>query len=62
MKKESQIEFTLDVPEAGRRYFGLGVCASYRAAKSGQIPTVKIGKRLKVPIVQVEALLRGEKP
>ena len=39
MKQEPRV---LSVPEAGRRYFGLGRNASYRAAKRGDIPTIAI--------------------
>jgi excisionase family DNA binding protein len=37
-----------DVPEAGAM-LGLGRNASYRAAKQGDIPTIKIGKLIRVP-------------
>lgn len=42
-----------DVPTAGREFYGLGVSASYLAAKRGDIPTLKIGKKLIVPIAAV---------
>src|SRR5262249_13001858 len=45
---------TLPVPEAGRRYFGLGRNASYAAAKRGDIPTVRVGRLLRAPIVALE--------
>jgi hypothetical protein len=48
---------TLSVPLAGKRYFGLSRGASYAAAANGQIPTIKIGRLLRVPIVAVERLL-----
>lgn len=50
---------TLSVPEAGRRYFDLGVTASYEAAHRGDIPTIKIGKKLRVPIVALERMLQN---
>ena len=40
---------TLTVPEAGRVYFDLGRNASYEAARRGEIPTIKIGRLLRVP-------------
>ena len=49
----------LSVPEAGKR-LGLGRAASYRAAGRGQIPTLRLGKKLVVPTVQFERLLAGE--
>jgi hypothetical protein len=48
---------TLTVPEAGRRYFDLGRNASYEAARRGDIPTIKIGRLLRVPIVVLERKL-----
>ena len=48
---------TMSVPEAGRHYYGIGRDASYQAAKTGQIPVVKIGKLLRVPIVAMERIL-----
>jgi hypothetical protein len=38
---------TMSVPEAGRHYFDLGKNASYAAARRGDIPTVKVGARLR---------------
>jgi hypothetical protein len=48
---------TLTVPEAGRRYFDLGRNASYDAARRGDIPTIRIGRLLRVPVVQMERKL-----
>jgi hypothetical protein len=48
---------TMSVPEAGRQYFGLGRNASYDAAKRGQLPTIKIGRILRVPIVALDRML-----
>ena len=48
---------TLSVPEAGKQYFDLAKNASYAAAKCGQIPVIKIGGRLRVPVVALERLL-----
>ena len=47
----------LSVPEAGRRYFGVGRSASYEAARRKEIPTIKIGRKLLVPIAAVERML-----
>ena len=54
---EKEQEKTLSVPAAGRRYFGLGKNASYEAAKRGEIPVIKIGSRLRVPILALERML-----
>ena len=48
---------TLTVPEAGRRYFDLGRNASYEAARRGDIPTIRIGRLLRVPVVAMERIL-----
>jgi excisionase family DNA binding protein len=44
------------VVEAGR-FLGLGRSASYEAARSGQLPTIKIGGRYKVPKAALQRLL-----
>ncbi|WOH47656.1 DNA-binding protein [Bradyrhizobium sp. sBnM-33] len=48
---------TISVPEAGREYFGLGRNASYAAAERGDIPTIRIGKLLRVPVKAMEERL-----
>jgi hypothetical protein len=53
---------TLSVPEAGRRYFNLGRNASYAAAERGDIPTVRIGKIIRVPVRAVERMLDAATP
>jgi hypothetical protein len=48
---------TMDVPQAGRLYFGLGRNASYDAAKRGQIPIIKIGGRIRAVVPAIERML-----
>jgi hypothetical protein len=48
---------TMTVPEAGRQYFGIARNASYDAAKRGEIPVIKIGSRLRVPVAALERML-----
>ncbi|HXW29764.1 MAG TPA: hypothetical protein VEK55_10395 [Xanthobacteraceae bacterium] len=48
---------TLTVPEAGRRYFDLGRNASYEAARRGDIPTIRVGRLLRVPVIALERKL-----
>jgi hypothetical protein len=48
---------TLTVPEAGRDYYGLGRNAAYAAARRGDIPVIRIGKLLRVPIRAMEQQL-----
>jgi hypothetical protein len=50
---------TLTIPKAGKDYFGLCRNASYAAAKRGDIPTIKIGRLLRVPVVALEAMLKS---
>jgi hypothetical protein len=52
--------WTISVPEAGKRYFGIGRNASYRAADDGTIPTVQVGRLLRVPVRRIERMLDGE--
>jgi helix-turn-helix protein len=48
---------TLTIPEAGKTYFGLSRNGSYAAAKRGELPTIKTGRRLRVPTRAMEAML-----
>jgi excisionase family DNA binding protein len=50
---------TVSVPEAGQE-LGIGRNAAYDAAKRGDIPTIKIGRRLLVPRAALDRLLNGE--
>jgi hypothetical protein len=48
---------TISVPEAGRRYFGLSRNASYTAAARGELPTLRMGRLLRVPVRALERML-----
>ncbi len=48
---------TYTVPEAAEQ-LGIGRSAAYEAARTGQIPTIRIGKRILVPVVALERMLR----
>jgi len=61
MKDEPEIK-TMAIPEAGKRYFGLGRNASYEAARRGEIPTIKIGRKIRAPVVALERMLDVEVP
>jgi hypothetical protein len=52
---------TITVPDAGKRYFGLAKNAAYAAAARGEIPVIRIGSRLRVPVCQLERMLEGGK-
>ena len=47
---------TVTVPEAGR-WLGIGRNASYEAARRGDIPNIRIGRLLRVPVVALERKL-----
>ncbi len=47
---------TMSVPEAGRR-LGIGRNAAYDAASRGEIPVIRIGRRMLVPRVAFERML-----
>lgn len=47
---------TCTVPEAGQ-VLGIGRDAAYRAAADGTIPTLRLGRRIVVPIPKLMALL-----
>ena len=51
-------KLVMTVPEAGER---LGVCRvhAYKLVKLGQIPTIKLGRRIVVPIAALEKMLAG---
>ena len=56
---------TLSVPEAGAVYYGLSRNAAYAAASRGEIPTIKVGKLLRVPVRAMEQMLNdvaGQNP
>lgn len=50
---------TLTIEEAAK-LLGIGRSAAYNAAKSGEIPTITIGRRLVVPVPALERMLAGE--
>ena len=50
---------TISVPEAGERYYGLSRNGSYEAARRGDIPTIQIGRLLRVPVAAMERKVNG---
>jgi Helix-turn-helix domain len=48
---------TISVPEAGQRYFNLSRNAAYAAADRGELPTIRIGRLLRVPVRALEEML-----
>jgi Helix-turn-helix domain len=57
MTDATQPPLTLSVPEAGRKYFNLSREGSYDAARRGELPTIRIGRLLRVPVRALEAIL-----
>jgi Helix-turn-helix domain len=55
----SPIRQTVDVVTAGKM-LGLGRSAAYRAAARGDIPSLRIGGKVLVPLVRLAKLLEGE--
>jgi len=54
---------TMSVPEAGKKYFGLSRNGAYDAARRGELPVIKIGRKLFVPVRALEAMLdRASEP
>ena len=49
---------TISVPKAGKDYFDMSRNSAYAAAARGDIPTIKIGKLLRVPVIALEEMLR----
>jgi hypothetical protein len=50
---------TISVEQAGRIYYGLSRNGSYDAAKRGEIPTIRVGRKLRVPISAMEKRLEA---
>ncbi len=55
MRKHSQKQ-TLTVPEAAEM-LNIGRNQAYEAARRGEIPTIRIGKRILVPRVALDRML-----
>jgi excisionase family DNA binding protein len=45
--------------EQAAKILGIGRNTAYEAANSGEIPTIRIGRRVLVPKVWLDALLNG---
>ena len=59
----NEVPLTMSVPEAGERYFDLSRNGSYNAAAKGIIPTIRVGRLLRVPVRALERMLdRASEP
>ena len=56
MDRKDDERLVYEVPEAGAK-LGLSRAAAYAAAKNGELPTVKIGKLLRVPKAALHQML-----
>ena len=61
MKTSEPVTATLTVPQAAR-LLGISRGSGYQAAQLGEIPTIKIGRRLLVPRAALDRMLAGEPP
>jgi excisionase family DNA binding protein len=61
MAKRDEERRTYTILEA-QRLLGIGRNQIYEAAKAGDIPTIKIGKRVLVPKALFDRILPGGKP
>jgi excisionase family DNA binding protein len=52
---------TMTVPEAGKVYLGLSRNSSYEAARRGEVPTIKVGRLLRVPVAAMERLVSADR-
>lgn len=57
MKIKPDQTWTMDVPDAGKLFYGLGKNASYEAARRGDIPTIKIGGRYRAVVSAIKERL-----
>lgn len=55
---KTEARVTATIPEAAKR-LGIGRNQCYEAARRGDIPTIRIGKRYLVPLAALERLLQG---
>ncbi len=56
-KEQPEQPQTMSVPEAGKKYYDLSRNGSYDAAKRGDIPTIAVGRLLRVPVRAMEKML-----
>ncbi len=56
-QKTDKTSKTISVPEAGKIYYDIGKNASYEAARRGDIPTIRVGRLLRVPVVAMERIV-----
>ncbi len=60
-KTGKQRAATLSVPEAGE-ILGLSRSGAYEATRRGELPVIKIGRKLLVPRIALERMLEDARP
>jgi hypothetical protein len=58
-ERESTMNKTISVSQAGRDYFDMSRNASYAAVRRGDLPIVRVGKLLRLLVRALEAMLDG---
>jgi excisionase family DNA binding protein len=58
-EQENVSRATVSIVDAAKR-LGIGRNQAYEAARRGEIPVIRIGKRLLVPRAALEKMLSGE--
>ena len=54
MEQTTKMPKTMSVPQAGKEYYDLSKNGSYEAARRGDIPTIRVGRLLRVPVAVME--------
>ena len=54
VEQTAKMPKTISVPEAGKTYYDLSKNGSYEAARRGDIPTIRVGRLLRVPVAVME--------
>ena len=58
-RKPAAPSATMTIEDAASE-LGISRHTAYQCARDGQIPTIRLGRRLVVPRVRLEAMLRGD--
>jgi excisionase family DNA binding protein len=56
---EADEPLVITIPEAGKR-LRMSAQSAYAAAKRGEIPTIRIGHLIRVPVARLNQLLAGD--
>jgi excisionase family DNA binding protein len=57
---EDKVERKTRTVEEAAEILGIGRSAAYAAAARGELPVLRVGRRVLVPLAALERLLRGE--